>query len=433
MTDRRHGGLVHVKVVIFGLGYVGCTAAGCIVSQGHRVVGIDVSQAKVDALNAGRCPIEEPGLADLIARGRADGLLSAAIEPGGELADADVAIVCVGTPSGADGRHDMRYILSVTRAIAAALPDDRATPITIAYRSTMRPGTMADMIQPMMAARYGDALDARVELVYNPEFLRESSAIADYFAPPKIVIGTRDGAASPMMDKLHDGIDAPVFHVEWATAEITKFVDNTWHAVKVAYANEIGRVCRAQAIDPAQVHAIFKSDTKLNLSAYYTRPGGAFGGSCLPKDVRALKALGEDLSVAMPLIDNLMPTNEAHKRFMSRAVLDRLGDDQRVLLSGLAFKARTDDLRESPNVQLARALLTAGKELRIYDPAITADRLVGQNLGYAFTQLPSLERLLIGREEANAAAFDLAVRTNATFDDLSLGDVPVMDLERLSY
>ena len=327
----------------------------------------------------------------------------------------------------------MRYILSVTRAIAAALPEVRTTPITIAYRSTMRPGTMADMIKPMMAARFGDALSAKVELVYNPEFLRESSAIADYFAPPKIVIGTEDAGPSPTMDKLHEGIDTPVFHVEWATAEITKFVDNTWHAVKVAYANEIGRVCRAQEIDPAAVHAIFKADTKLNLSAYYTRPGGAFGGSCLPKDVRALKALGEDLAVAMPLIDNLMPTNEAHKRFVSRAVLERLGDGTRVLLSGLAFKARTDDLRESPNVHLACALLAAGKELRIYDPAITAEGLVGQNLGYAYSQLPSLERLLIVREEAAAAGFDLAVRTNATFDDLALGDVPVMDIERLSY
>lgn len=423
-----------MKVAIFGLGYVGCTAAGCIVSQGHQVVGIDVSQEKVDALNSGRCPIEEPDLGDLIRDGRAAGLLSAATEPGDELADADIAIVCVGTPSGPDGRHDMRYILSVTRAIAGALPADRARPLTLAYRSTMRPGTMADMIRPMIEARFGDATDSMVELVYNPEFLRESSAIADYFAPPKIVIGTRDASPSEMMDQLHHGIEAPIFHVEWATAEITKFVDNTWHAVKVAYANEIGRICKRQGIAPAAVHAIFKSDTKLNLSAYYTRPGGAFGGSCLPKDVRALKALGEDLGAGIPLIDHLVDSNETHKDFVAAAVLERLGEGRTVLLSGLAFKARTDDLRESPNVHIARALIAAGKEIRIYDPAITADRLVGQNLGYAFTQLPSLERLLIDGVTAAASQFDLAIRTNATFDDLSLPPgTPVMDVERLAF
>lgn len=268
-----------MKVAIFGLGYVGCTAAGCITRQGHRVVGIDVSEGKVQTINDGKSPVREPGLDALIAEAVADGRLYATREIGAELDDCDIAIVCVGTPSGVDGAHNMSYIAQVTRAIAAAIRPDRSVPLTVAYRSTMRPGSIEHIIQPIFRARFGDAAANVVELVYNPEFLREATAIKDYFEPPKIVLGTIDGAPSINMEKLHEGIDAPVFHVGIREAEITKFVDNTWHAVKVAFANEIGRVCQNLDISAAEVHKIFVSDTKLNISPYYTRPGGPFGGS----------------------------------------------------------------------------------------------------------------------------------------------------------
>jgi GDP-mannose 6-dehydrogenase len=304
-----------LKIAIFGLGYVGCTAAACIGSQGHRVVGVDVSAAKVDAIGNGRSPIAEPKVDEMLKAIHADGRLSATVSIGAELDDADIAIVCVGTPSGPDGSHNMSYIAQVTRQIAAAVKPDRTSPLTVAYRSTMRPGSIDQIIVPIFRSFLGDAADRVVELVYNPEFLREATAVDDYFHPPKIVLGTRDGGPCPAMDALHTGIEAPVFHVPFREAEITKFVDNSWHAVKVAFANEVGRVCQSLDISARQVHQIFVSDTKLNISPYYTRPGGAFGGSCLPKDVRALQHIAADVGANTHLVDSLIRTNEAHKHY----------------------------------------------------------------------------------------------------------------------
>ena len=306
-----------MKVAIFGLGYVGCTAAGCITSQGHEVVGVDVSESRVAAINEGRSPVREPGLDELIAEAREQGRISAVRHVGDVLDDCDIAIVCVGTPSGVDGAHNMSYIVQVTRSIAEAISPDRAQsgkrPLTVAYRSTMRPGTCENMILPIFSARLGERPGEAVEIVYNPEFLREATAIKDYFAPPKIVIGTIDGKPSAAMEKLHEGIEAPVFQTGIREAELTKFVDNSWHAVKVSFANEMGRVCQNLGISAKAVHEIFVSDTKLNISPYYLRPGGPFGGSCLPKDVRALQYIAADCGAATHLVDSLIRSNEAHK------------------------------------------------------------------------------------------------------------------------
>ena len=417
-----------MNVVIFGLGYVGSTTAGCIASQGHRVIGIDVAQAKIDAINAGRSPVHEPGLDNLIALARAEGRLEARLEIGDALDDADLAIVCVGTPSGVDGAHNMGFIAQVTRDIAAALHPDRATPLTVAYRSTMRPGTTEQLILPIFRAALGERTDQVVELVYNPEFLREASAIADYFAPPKIVVGTLGGRSSPTMDALHEGIDAQTFHVGIREAEVTKFVDNTWHATKVAFANEIGRVCENLGISAAQVHEIFASDTKLNLSAYYTRPGGPFGGSCLPKDVRALQRIAADFGANAHLIDSLLRSNDAHKHHQYRKVTEGLEPGARVLIGGLAFKVGTDDLRESPAVDLARMLLDDGYTVNVYDPLLEPDNLVGQNLGYAYAHLPSIDSLLVDKAAAESGDYALAVATNRLIRELDLGGTPVIDL-----
>ncbi|MCB1370841.1 MAG: nucleotide sugar dehydrogenase [Rhodobacteraceae bacterium] len=409
-----------MKVVIFGLGYVGFTAACCIASEGHHVTGIDVSAKKVEAIRAGRAPIVEPGVEEMLKAGLAKGLISADTGIGGHLDDADLAIVCVGTPSGPDGSHNMGYIADVSRQIAAALDPDRPAPLSIAYRSTIRPGSVEELIAPIFRARMGAAAARAVRLVYNPEFLREGTAVKDYFEPPKIVIGTRDGQPDPAMTELNANIAAPTFHVGYREAEFTKFVDNTWHAVKVAYANEIGRVCLALGIKASEVHAIFKSDTKLNLSAYYTRPGGAFGGSCLPKDVRALQYISGDCGAMTPLVDSLLRSNEAHKHRLYEYAVAGLEPGARVLLAGLAFKAATDDLRESPNVDLARKLLAAGYDLDIYDPAIDATKLVGANLGYAYAHLPTIEGLLVDRATAETRAYARVIATNATVADLVL-------------
>ncbi|PTR14277.1 nucleotide sugar dehydrogenase [Cereibacter azotoformans] len=422
-----------MHIVIFGIGYVGLTAACCIASEGHRVTGIDVSQDKVASLLAGRAPIIEPGIDAMMAEALAAGRLHAATDIGDHLDGADIAIVCVGTPSAPDGSHNMRYIADVTRQIAEAVaraPRDRI--LTVAYRSTFRPGTIEELVIPLFESETGADWASKVEIVYNPEFLREGSAVEDYFAPPKIVIGTRDGQPSANMEALHANIEAPTFHVAFRTAEFTKFADNSWHAVKVAYANELGRVCLDLGVPPAEMHRIFVSDTKLNISACYMRPGGAFGGSCLPKDVRALQHIAGDIGTTTPLVDSLLRSNEAHKHRLFLHATAGLAPGARVLMAGLAFKADTDDLRESPNVDLARKLLTAGYRLDIFDPAVDARKLIGANLGYAYSQLPQLSRLLVGRDTAEAGGYDRVIATNRTVRLLSLPrGTQIVDLGRL--
>ncbi|PRY74070.1 GDP-mannose 6-dehydrogenase [Yoonia maritima] len=403
-----------MKVAIFGLGYVGFTAACCISSEGHDVVGVDVSDAKNREVNDGVPPFEEPGLKELMQKGRSVGSLKATNDTQTALREADLAIVCVGTPSGPDGAHDMRYIIEVSRQIAKAAADLNLEKLTVTYRSTMRPGTLRHLITPIFESVLGADFSDKIELVYNPEFLREALAINDYFHPSKIVIGTIDGEPSDIMDKLHAGIEAPTFLTGFEEAEITKFVDNSWHAVKVAFANEVGRVCQQMDISATKVHEIFVSDTKLNISPYYTRPGGAFGGSCLPKDVRALQFIANDVGANLHLVDSLLRSNEAHKNHQFNYVMSELGEGKTVLMAGLAFKADTDDLRESPNVDLARKLLSAGVELKIFDPALDPAKLRGQNLGYAYANLPTIDQLLISKEVAEAGDWDLVVVNNAT-------------------
>jgi GDP-mannose 6-dehydrogenase len=333
----------------------------------------------------------------------------------------------VGTPSGVDGAHDMSFIAHVTRSIATALKPGRDRPLTVAYRSTMRPGSMEEIIQPIFAARMGDETKSVIELVYNPEFLREATAIDDYFNPPKIVLGTHDGRPSEKMTRLHEGIDAPIFHIGFREAEITKFVDNAWHAVKVTFANEIGRVCQKLDISAQQVHEIFKADTKLNISANYTQPGGPFGGSCLPKDVRALQHIAGEIGAEAHLVGSLLGSNDAHKRHQFAMAMQGLRADAKILLVGLSFKADTDDLRESPAVDLARKLIDAGYELNIYDPALKMENLVGQNLSYAFALLPGIEGLLVDMSTAEGEKYDRVIATNRLIETLELGDVEIVD------
>lgn len=420
-----------MKIAIFGLGYVGFTAACCLVSEGHSVIGIDVSEAKVAGILTGKSPIAEPLVEDMLAKGLADGVFDASTRIGDALDDCDIAIVCVGTPSGPDGGHDMRYIAEVTRQIAAAVKRDRAVPLTVVYRSTIRPGTMEEFVRPIFAAQLGDAFSKAIELVYNPEFLREATAVADYFAPPKIVVGTEDGQPSERITRLYASIDAPRFDVRFREAEATKFIDNTWHAVKVAFGNEIGRVCLGMGIDANDVYDIFVSDTKLNISKHYLRPGSAFGGSCLPKDVRALQRISAECGANTHLIDSLLRSNDAHKHKMFEIASADLPIGAKLLIVGLAFKADTDDLRESPNVDLTRMLLQAGYDVAIYDPAINASQLVGANLGYVYARIPQIESLLVNRAEAENGEFTRAVVCNGTGRTIDLSRHTVIDISRI--
>jgi len=419
-----------VKIAILGLGYVGTTAAACLASQGHDVIGIDPSSTKVNAILAGRSPVPEPGLTEMIAVAHARGLITASTTLVPEVAECELAIVCVGTPSAVDGSHNMTYIAEVSRQLAELVKTYPNGGLTVAYRSTIRPGTMEELIQPIIDSVLGDEA-SRIELVYNPEFLRESSAVKDYFSPPKIVIGTKTGDRCTALDKINDGIDAPVFYVKYRESEITKFVDNTFHAVKTVFANEIGRVCAQLGISASEVHKIFVSDTKLNISPYYLRPGGAFGGSCLPKDVRALQHISRICGGFTHLIDSLIASNEAHKSFLFDHVTRDLAYGAKVLLLGIAFKSDSDDLRESPNIDLARMLITAGYQLSIFDPHVAPQNLMGQNLG-VLSNSPFIRQLLVDRTVVESTDWDLVIDPRSAADEYALNAARTVDINRLS-
>jgi GDP-mannose 6-dehydrogenase len=420
-----------MKIAIYGLGYVGTTALACIASEGHTVFGIDVNETKVRQINNGESPVKEPLLDEHLRKAVKAGLVRCGVDGSKVLAECDAAIVCVGTPSLPDGSHNMSYIVQVSRQIAKSLQPNRARPLTVIYRSTMRPGTMQSLIRPI----FEGALEKRskaFELVYNPEFLRESTAFEDYFYPPKIVIGTRDAKPNPVLEELNKNIVAKTFHTHYLEAEVTKFVDNSFHAVKVAFGNEIGRVCHRLGISASTVHEIFISDTKLNISPYYLRPGGAFGGSCLPKDVRALQYLAADVGASAPLIDSLLRSNDAHKHFLFEMVTRNLAPGAEVLLIGLAFKGHSDDLRESPKVDMARKLLDAGYSLSVYDPWLNQDHLIGQNLGYGFMHLPTLPELLVSQERAEQSHYNLVIDTIGLASTLKLSSEKIMKLSSLA-
>lgn len=414
-----------MKIAVFGLGYVGMTTAACLAREGHEILGVDVSDEKVAAVNSGKSPITEPGLAALVQAAVGKQLLRATTEA--SLDDCAMAIVCVGTPATPDGSLNMGFISEVSRQIAALAGADRKEPLTVVYRSTMRPGTIEELIRPIFAQRKSD-----VEIVYNPEFLREGVAVADFFDPPKIVVGTNDGKPCAKLATLNAGLKAQTFTTTYREAELTKFVDNAFHATKVAFANEIGRVCHQLGIDARTVHRIFTADTKLNISPIYLRPGGAFGGSCLPKDVRALQHMARDMGADTYLVDSLLRSNEAHKDFLFELCASQLSAGASVLLLGLAFKADSDDLRGSPNIDLARRFLDAGFSLSIYDPHVEPANLLGQNLGYAVSNLPALQKLLIGKAAMEAEHYDLVVDTRGWAKTLALRAERIIDVNTLA-
>ncbi|MGH6680979.1 MAG: nucleotide sugar dehydrogenase [Bradyrhizobium sp.] len=420
-----------MKIAVFGLGYVGMTAAACLSKQGHEVIGVDVSDEKIAIVNAGKSPIREPGLDELVARAVRKGSLSAVKDASRHLDSCDVVMVCVGTPSAPDGSHNMSYVIEVSHQIAESIGPDRTMPLIVVFRSTMRPGTIEDLVFPIFEDVLRDRIEL-VELVYNPEFLRESVAIQDFFNPPKIVIGTKGGEKCAALDELNARIDAPVFYTTYRAAEMTKFIDNTFHAVKVVFANEVGRVCDKLGISAATVHKIFTSDTKLNISPRYLKPGGAFGGSCLPKDIRALQYIASDVGAYTHLVDSVLRSNDAHKNFLFENCLKAVPAGGRALMLGLAFKENSDDLRESPNIDLARKFLQSNIHLSIYDPYVEPSKLLGQNLGYAFSSLPALRKLLVAKSTAESELFDLVVDTRGWAKTMALRTKWVIDVNTLS-
>lgn len=401
-----------MKIVIVGMGYVGVTSAACLSLQGNNVFGVDTNNLKVELLKEGNSPITEPGVEELIRNATDNGLFKASTEIP-NLEDIDAIVVCVGTPSKNDGSHDLSYISQATQQIVNAASFGFGESIAVIYRSTFPPGTMDNLILPMFSQSLGVKAD-QIELIYNPEFLRESTAIDDYFDPPKIVAGTSSGKPSKTIELINQSNEAPIFTVGYKEAELTKFIDNTWHAVKVGFANEIGRISTKLQLDTEKIHKIFVSDTKLNISSRYLRPGAPFGGSCLPKDVRAIQRLSIDEGIQTPLIQSLLLSNEQHKHFSFAQVTKLAGIRDRILVVGISFKYGTDDLRESPYVDLISSLVKKGYNVRIYDPFVDVNKFIGTNLEFINKSIPNIKTLIINEAGVLQSEFDLVVLTDSS-------------------
>jgi GDP-mannose 6-dehydrogenase len=380
-----------VKVSVFGLGYVGSVSAAALAGDGHQVVGVDVNAEKVASVNAGKSPIIEPGLDDLLARGVGERRLRATTDVDDAIHDTDVSLVCVGTPSRRNGSLDLTFLTRVCEQIGAVLRDKSAYHVVV-IRSTVLPGTTHDILIPTLERSSGKKYGQGFGVSVNPEFLREGSALSDFRRPPLTLVGHNHAADASGTIALYQAIDAPLVSTSIRIAEMMKYTSNAWHALKVCFANEIGNLCKRVGVDSHEVMDIFCRDEKLNLSAYYMKPGFAFGGSCLPKDVRALQYRAKELDVELPVIQSILPSNRLQ---IQRAIDEVLETGRKEIgILGFSFKAGTDDLRESPIVILAEALLGKGLHLRIYDRNVSLARLVGSNKQYIENQIPHLSSLL---------------------------------------
>jgi GDP-mannose 6-dehydrogenase len=382
-----------VKTAVFGMGYVGCVTAAGLANAGHDVVGVDISPQKVSALNEGRSPVVEPGLADLIQSGISAGRLRATTDQVDAARNAEMILISVGTPTAADGSADLSYLQEVCQQIGKVLAEFGG-PKTVMVRSTVPPGTLEKLVIPTIAAASGGRHGTDFTCLFCPEFLREASAIADFNNPPFTVIGAAEQEHAAAALELFAFLEAPLHVVEPATAESVKYASNAFHALKVSFTNEMARLFHSAGADPRKVMELFVQDRELNISARYLRPGFAYGGSCLPKDLRALANLADSRGVSAPLIDGIAQSNDAHVEAALQRVLN-LGVDS-VAQFGLTFKSATDDMRESPYVALAHRLVQAGVKLRIYDPVVEPDRLIGSNYSAILAAIPGFESMLCG-------------------------------------
>jgi GDP-mannose 6-dehydrogenase len=423
-----------LEIAVFGLGYVGTVSAACFARDGHRVIGVDVNPTKVALIEDGLAPVVESGLAELVRETRNREMLRATLDVEAAVRASQLSIVCVGTPSQANGDLDYRYLRDVCEQIGRALRS-RVEPHVVIVRSTVLPGTMREVVIPVLEAAAGGKAGRAFGICHNPEFLREGSALFDFDHPPKTVIGVDDADTGDRVARLYSALEAPLFRVPMQVAELVKYVDNCWHAVKVSFANEVGRIAKASGIDSHAVMSIFCQDTKLNISTSYLRPGQAFGGSCLPKDLRALTYRARSLDLEVPLLDAILPTNEVHKRAALARVM--ACKSKRVGILGFSFKAGTDDLRESPVVDLIESLLGKGYELRIYDRNVNLSKLVGANREFLLGHIPHISRLMAESIDEVIDGSDVLVIGNADpeFRECLAGlreDQVVIDLVRIS-
>jgi GDP-mannose 6-dehydrogenase len=380
-----------MNVSVFGLGYVGCVTAACLAHDGHRVVGVDVDARKVNAIAEGHAPFLEPGLEPLLSEARDSGMLTATTDELEAIRSTDMALICVGTPSQRNGEIKLDYLRSVLISIGTALRKSRK-PFIVVLRSTVLPHVVERELIPILLKTSEGILGSELQFCYNPEFLREGTAVRDFYEAPMVVIGHRSERAAQTVAQLYSRVDGPVVFTDIATACLVKYTCNAFHALKVAFANEIGHLSQALDVDGRQLMEIICRDTKLNIAPVYLKPGFAFGGSCLPKDLRAIVAESRRQALPLPLIQSILPSNKAHLEACIDSVLDTTR--KKIGLFGLTFKEGTDDLRESPAVELAETLIGKGIELTIYEPAISRDSIHGTNLQFIESNIPHIWKLL---------------------------------------
>jgi GDP-mannose 6-dehydrogenase len=386
-----------LRVTIFGLGYVGTVSAGCLAGRGNEVVGVDPVQTKVDLINNGQSPIIEADITELIASTVAHGRLRATNDVDQAIRETELSLVCVGTPSQQNGNLDLQYIKRVCEQIGRALKEKDEWH-TVAIRSTILPGTMCQIVIPALEQFSGKTAGVDFGVCHNPEFLREGSAVKDFHCPPKTVIGELDKASGDLLAQLYAGIPGPLLRTDLKTAEMVKYSDNCWHALKIGFANEMGNLCKSFSIDAHEVMNIFCQDKKLNISPAYLLPGFAFGGSCLPKDLRALAYRAKTNDLQLPIINSILPSNEIQINRGLELIMAK--GHKRIGVLGFSFKAGTDDLRESPLIEVTERLIGKGYDLRLYDKNVNIASLIGANRDFILNRIPHISKLMVGGIDA---------------------------------
>ena len=381
-----------MNISIFGLGYVGAVSAGCFANEGHQIIGVDPVQTKVDLINQGRTPIIEKDIGEIVENSVKAERSHATTNAEEAIDDTHLSFICVGTPSQLNGNLDLKYIRRVCERVGLALKNKKDRHVVV-IRSTILPGTMRNVVIPILEEFSGKTAGNDFGVCNNPEFLREGTAVYDFYNPPKTVIGETDTLSGDLLASLYDKMDAPLIRTDLETAEMVKYVDNVWHALKVGFANEIGNICKGLRIDGHRVMDIFCQDTKLNISASYLKPGFAFGGSCLPKDLRALAYKARNLDLDLPILNAILPSNRRQIERGIQMVMEK--GNKKVGVLGFSFKAGTDDLRESPLVELIERLIGKGYDLRLYDRNVNLASLVGANRDFILNHIPHISKLMV--------------------------------------
>lgn len=397
-----------MRISIFGLGYVGCVGAACLAKLGHEVIGVDVNENKVRLINDGKPTIIEEGIAELCQEAHEKGLMTASTDAREAVLSSDISFIVVGTPSSKEGHLNLNYIFTVAQRIGKALKDKNDFHI-VAIRSTVLPGTN-EKVGKILEEESGKRRNVDFAVVSNPEFLREGSSVKDYFNPPLTLVGTDNTIAENTFRELYKDIHAEFICTEIKVAEIMKYVNNTFHALKIVFGNEVGNICKRLNIDSHEVMDIFCKDRQLNISPYYFKPGFAYGGSCLPKDMKALKTLAHDLYVDVPVIDSIHPSNENQKDLAVQAIMSK--GKRNIGILGLSFKSGTDDLRCSPIVDVVERLLGKGCSIKIYDKNVVVSELTGTNKDFIMAKIPHLQHFVSSDLDAVCSGSDLLVVTN---------------------